>query len=110
MPRFAAPRIGLLAVLAATTLLSGCIFFESKADRNLQRQPNWHAGYDDGCATANAEGASMRRGDTVRDDALYEADKAYRVGWAQGHNSCRRMAPTGQSQGPLPDVQPGGGH
>ncbi len=99
-----------LFLLAMTLPLAGCIFFESKAERNLQRQPGYRAGYGDGCATANAEGANMRRGDTVRDDALYEVDKAYRVGWAQGHNACRRMAPTGQSQGPLPDVQPGGGH
>lgn len=99
-----------LLVLALATLLSGCIFFESSADRNLRKQPNFHAGYDDGCATANAEGANMRRGDAVRDDALYEVDKAYRVGWAQGHNACRRMAPTSQSKGPLSDVEPGGGH
>ncbi|HWA91883.1 MAG TPA: hypothetical protein VG889_17725 [Rhizomicrobium sp.] len=99
-----------LFVLALAVLLSGCMFFETRADRNLRHQPNFRAGYDDGCATANAEGANMRRGDTVRDDALYDADKAYRVGWAQGHATCRRMAPTGQAQGPLRDVQPGGGH
>jgi hypothetical protein len=104
------PRLGTFAVLALATLLSGCIFFESRADRALRKQPNWQAGYHDGCATANAEGANMRRGDTVRDDALYDVDKAYRVGWAQGHQMCRRAAPTGQSQGPLNDVHPGGGH
>lgn len=97
-------------VLMLATLLGGCIFFESKAERNIRQQPNYRNGYDDGCASANAEGANMRHGDIVRDTSLYETDKAYRVGWAQGHNACRRMAPTGQSQGPLPDVQPGGGH
>jgi hypothetical protein len=52
----------------------------------------------------------MRHGNIVRDDALYETDKPYRVGWANGHNQCRRMAPPGQSEGALPDVNPGAGH
>lgn len=99
----------LLVALSALTL-SGCVFFETRADRNLRKQPNWRAGYEDGCATANAEGANMRRGDTVRDDALYDADKAYRVGWANGHSACQRMAPTNQGAGPLSDPMPGVGH
>ena len=83
------------------------MFFETRADRNLRQQPNFRIGYDDGCATATNEGASMRRGDTVRDDAMYDADKAYRVGWAQGHNACRRAAeaPGNPLYGPNP-----GGH
>jgi hypothetical protein len=91
-------------------LLSGCMFFETPADRQLRHQPNFRVGYEDGCATATNEGANMRYGDTVRDSALYDSDKAYRSGWATGHGACRRMAPTGQSQGPLPDANPGSGH
>lgn len=99
-----------LFLLAMTpVLLSGCIFFETRADRNLRKQPSYRTGYEDGCATANAQGANMRHGDTVRDDALYDADKAYRVGWAQGHNACRRAAPSSQEPGPLADPNPGGG-
>ena len=45
----------------------------------------------------------MRRGNLVRDDSLYDSDKAYRVGWAQGHNACRRAAPPSQEPGPLAD-------
>jgi len=100
----------LSVAIASVLMLSGCMFFETRADRAIRQQPNYRLGYDDGCATANAMGANMRRGDTVRDDSLYEADKAYRVGWANGHSACRRMAPTSQSQGPLQDVSPGGGH
>src|SRR5215467_11874473 len=97
-------------VLLSAALLGGCMFFETPADRNLRKQPNFRVGYEDGCATATNEGANMRYGDTVRDDALYESDQAYRSGWATGHGACRRMAPTGQSQGPLPDAIPGAGH
>ena len=105
------PRLTRLAVLAVSALaLTGCMFFETPADRKMQHMPNYRAGYSDGCATANNEGADMRHGDVLRDGGLYETDKAYRIGWAEGHSACRRMAPTGQERGPLPDVNPGGGH
>jgi hypothetical protein len=100
----------LLLVLCSALLLTGCMFFEPRVDRMIQKQPNFQAGYEDGCASANGQGANMRRGNIVRDDALYENDKAYRVGWAQGHGNCQRMAPTSQDQGALQDVNPGGGH
>jgi hypothetical protein len=97
-------------VMLSALMLTGCMFFEKPGDRAIRHQPNYRAGYDDGCASANAQGANMRHGDTVRDDALYEVDKAYRVGWANGHSACRRLAPPGQSEGALPDVNPGAGH
>jgi hypothetical protein len=97
-------------VLLSALLLTGCMFFETRADRALTQQPNFRAGYEDGCATANGQGANMRHGNVVRDDALYEADKAYRVGWANGHSTCQTLAPTSQGQGALQDVNPGGGH
>lgn len=102
-------RLVLLA-LASTVLLSGCMLFETRADRALRQQPNFRAGYEDGCASANAEGANMRRGNVVRDDALYDSDKAYRVGWANGHMACSPQVAGGQARGPLQDVNPGGGH
>jgi len=111
MPSFArALCVRLLSIVLLPALLGGCIFFETRADRNLRQQPNFRIGYDDGCATATNQGANMRHGDTMRDDALYESDKAYRIGWAQGHNACRRAAPTSQAPGPLSDPSPGGGH
>src|SRR6185437_16602247 len=57
------------AVVLSSVLLSGCMFFESSADRQLRHQPNFRVGYEDGCATATNEGANMRHGDTVKDDA-----------------------------------------
>ena len=90
--------------------LASCVILGTKADRKVQASPSFHAGYDDGCASATNEGANMRRGDVVRDDALYESDGAYRAGWANGHAACSRLAPTGQSRGPLSDPIPGSGH
>ncbi|HWA04703.1 MAG TPA: hypothetical protein VG819_14375 [Rhizomicrobium sp.] len=100
----------MLAVMLSALALSGCMFFETRADRNLRKQPAYQTGFSDGCATANAEGANMRRGDTVRDDFLYRSDKAYRVGWSNGHSSCRRLEATDKASNPLSDVNPGGGH
>ena len=96
-----------IAVLALASLLMSCM---TSADRKIQKLPDYRLGYDDGCATATNQGANMRRGDMVRDDSLYDSDKAYRAGWASGHSACSRMAPTGQANGPLSDPQLGGGH
>ena len=100
-------RILLVAITAAS--LGGCVFFETRADRNLQRMPNFKAGYSDGCASADAAGTTMRDDTTVRDDALYESDKAYRAGWAAGRSACRPIMPSGLSNSPVPDRNPGGG-
>lgn len=103
-------RAVFLAALCAFAL-SGCVFFETKADRAMRNNPSFRAGYEDGCASATNEGANMRRGNIVRDDALYDSDKAYRVGWSNGHLACRRGVQTGQEPNdPLKDQQPGGGH
>ncbi len=91
-------------------VLTGCMFFETRASREIRHQPSYRIGYDDGCASANAQGANMRHGDIVRDDALYDTDQAYHAGWANGHGACTRLAPPGQSEGPLKDVNPGMGH
>ena len=91
-------------------MLSGCMFFETRTSREIRHQPGYKLGYDDGCATATAEGANMRHGDMVRDDSLYDSDQAYHAGWANGHSVCRRLAPAGQNEGPLKDVSPGAGH
>ncbi len=97
-------------VLLSALLLTGCMFFETKNVRNLRHEPNFRIGYNDGCATATNEGANMRHGNLIRDDALFDADQAYRVGWGNGHSACTRMAPTNQSQGVLQDANPGVGH
>ena len=87
--------------------LSGCMILGTAADRKVQKTPSFREGYEDGCASATNAGANLRRGDIVRDDALYETDKAYRAGWANGHAACSASL-TGKSQPPL-NPNPGGG-
>ncbi len=89
--------------------LAGCMFFESSADRAMQRSPNFKSGYADGCASANTQGTNFGRG-MVRDEDLYESDRAYRRGWATGMGACRAVAPSSQTGGPIPDRNPGGGN
>jgi len=67
--------------LFLATSLSGCIFFETKAMRAMRDDPNFKAGYSDGCASANARGTSFR-GEKVRDDGLFKTSEPYRAGWS----------------------------
>lgn len=78
-------RATLACVLAAS--LSGCIFFETRAQRAMRNDPNFRAGYSDGCASANARGTSFL-GSKVRDDALFQASQPYRAGWSNGYTTC----------------------
>ena len=76
--------------LAFALLLCGCIFFEGPAERAMRNDPNFKAGYSDGCASANARGTNYR-GDTVRDDAAYETSRPYRAGWSAGYSTCNNQ-------------------
>jgi hypothetical protein len=78
-------RAGLAGILA--TSLSGCIFFETHAQRAMRNDPNFRVGYSDGCASANARGTSFV-GDQVRDDALFKTSQPYRAGWSNGYTVC----------------------
>jgi hypothetical protein len=101
-------RLGRILLVALTAVsLSGCIFYETRADRHMRETPNFKSGYADGCAAANVEGANFRQS-TVRDQALYDSDKAYRAGWASGLSACKPDTPTDPARGPIPDMSPGG--
>jgi hypothetical protein len=96
--------------------LSACALFESKQERALRRSPDYKAGYQDGCNSSWSPDANKRHDDTiVRDDQLYQNNKAYRVGWNTGLNVCRSAGNTGGAQqgtvpsGPIPDQNPGNG-
>jgi len=98
-------RTGLL--LAMAPVLAGCMVFGSKNSRD----PNFQAGYSDGCASANAHGADYRTGGQVRDDALYKTSQAYRSGWGTGFASCNpRSNPAGTdpNNGGMPSTRPPG--
>ena len=79
----------LMAVTLSLTL-AGCIFFETPRQRAMRNDPNFKAGYSDGCASANARGTNFR-GDTVRDDAAYQVSQAYRPGWTAGLTTCNNQ-------------------
>ncbi len=80
----------------------------SGEDRALKKDPNYQAGYGDGCAAANAQNTDYRRGDGNRDEALFDASKAYRSGWQSGFSACRSgyTRQPGTQQSPLPSGGP----
>ena len=70
--------------------LSGCIFFETRAQRAMRNDPNFRIGYSDGCASANARGASFLD-KKVRDDSLFQTSQPYRAGWSNGYTTCNNQ-------------------
>jgi hypothetical protein len=96
-----------LAAIAALLALTGCIFFGSARERAMRKDPNFQAGYGDGCASANARGTNYR-GDQVRDDAAYQVSQPYRAGWAAGYSTCNNQLSTNPNPNVngLPDQRP----
>lgn len=87
-----------LIVCLGAALAGGCVFFPSAKDRELRRSPSFREGYSDGCAAATTPSSNYRE-EPHRDETLYQSDKAYRAGWANGFQTCR---PTGQGMGAPP--------
>ena len=86
-------------ILIALLSLAACA---SPADRALRKSPDFQAGYSDGCAAASLQGANKRDGGPARDEAAYQANRAYRSGWGAGFGACRQMAaPQGPGGDPL---------
>jgi hypothetical protein len=102
--------MGRCGALFACVLLSGCIFFETPAERATVKSPDYQAGYSDGCASASAAGTDYRHGDNVRDDALYASSKPYRAGWAAGYATCNttRGGTSNPDYGGMPSTKPPG--
>ena len=100
-------RIIVVWFIAAAT--AGCGLFGSPQDRAVRKSPSFRAGYDDGCAAANQQGADLRDR-IVQDPMLYKTDDVYRAGWSSGFQTCRTTTtPLGASPGasPIPDPVPG---
>lgn len=79
------PRHHLIAVAIAAVALASCASGEK--DRDLERLPQYQAGYRDGCQTA----LKRERGfasEIVRNKAAFEQDAAYRAGWRDGSMTC----------------------
>jgi hypothetical protein len=93
-------------VLAAAMLplLSACIFFEGPEARQIEKSPNYKAGYSDGCATVSSKSANYREQNDYRDPTLFKTDKAYRSGWSAGYTGCRPVLGNEEPQnGPVAD-------
>jgi hypothetical protein len=97
--------------LSGALLLAACGLFPSAAERAVQKSPNFHAGYEDGCAAASATGVNPREG-LYRDEALYNTNGAYRAGWSNGYSVCRGEATAASPGSPLdnPAMNPNPGH
>jgi hypothetical protein len=96
-----------IALIVVCPLLTGCIFFESAADRQMEKSANYKQGYSDGCATVSSKSANFREQNDYRDRALFRTDKAYRAGWSAGYTACRPALGYQEPQkGPIPDPYP----
>ena len=71
------------AIAAGAALLASCA-----GDSGLSEDPNFVAGYGDGCATASEQEKSFST-KRVRDAYLFDNDRAYRSGWRQGWQQCQ---------------------
>src|SRR6201996_5332829 len=107
-----------LVILLMLLPLAACGLFMSKQERALRRSPDYKAGYQDGCNSSWSPDANKRHDDSiVRDDQMYQANKAYRAGWNMGLNACRVSntgnpgggMPANPQSGPIPDQNPGNG-
>ncbi|ABS62489.1 hypothetical protein Plav_0866 [Parvibaculum lavamentivorans DS-1] len=90
-------RLCRLSLALAFLALAGCGLGRSEyAD-----EPNYKAGYSDGCWTAT----SRVPGDPstiTRNEEAFKVDKAYNAGWKSGYNACQIRSDTSGSMG-MPD-------
>lgn len=95
-------------VLALAASLAGCALFPSKEDQAIRQSPAYQAGYHDGCAAANAAGASFRYG-PVQNEDVFRSNDIYRAGWNTGYSACRQsmQMPGSQPGHPIPEPLPG---
>lgn len=92
----------------AVLLLAGC----AGGDPALRKKPSFREGYEDGCQAATDKGADLRDR-MVGDKQLLKSDDAYRAGYSNGLEICRRTnSEAGVPPGTNPPLvpEPGGGH
>lgn len=77
-----------LSAMVLALVLNGC----AEAGSGASKSPFYQEGFDDGCATASAQGAPGQA-KPVRDQALFDRDKDYHAGWISGLAQCRMPAP-----------------
>ena len=74
----------------------------------MRNSQPYQVGYSDGCAAANAAGASFRYG-PVRNKEAFRTNKAYRAGWNTGYSACRQpmQRQNTNPMNPIPEPIPG---
>ena len=75
--------LGLVFVFAA--LLGGCVSDDVAA---LRDDPQYSAGFGDGCTTAQEEEKSFST-KRVQDAYAFETSRGYKAGWRQGYFNCQ---------------------
>ena len=90
-------RFSVLCVLA--TFAAGCA---SESVIGLQNEAEWPLGYADGCETAEQR-SRLFSTRVVRDEELFESNRAYAAAWRQGYLACGRSG----SDIPAPGSQSG---
>ncbi len=73
----------LLLGAAIMLVLAGC---ETARDQTTLDDPNYTAGYSDGCTTASQRVAGFD--DSIRRDGARETEPNYQTGWRDGYNQC----------------------
>ncbi len=75
----------LLAGALPVLFIAGCMSGEER--EALAADPNYGAGYSDGCHTAGTRVQGFDKTIT-RDDDLFDRSKGYRAGWKSGYAAC----------------------
>ncbi|HEX3665689.1 MAG TPA: hypothetical protein VHU23_10705 [Rhizomicrobium sp.] len=91
-------RRALIASIIPALMLAAC----AGGDPALRKNPSFQAGYEDGCEAATDQGADLRDR-TIGDKQLLKSDKAYKAGYNNGLQMCRR---TNNGIGTMPGVNP----
>lgn len=76
-----------LVAAAGLVCLLATACAHDEPDRDLQRLPQYQAGWNDGCRTAhNRERGFATK--VFRNEDLFGQDSAYRAGWRAGSQNC----------------------
>ena len=58
------------------------------ASSKYDSDPDYDAGFGDGCATGTARSSGTPVTKATRDESLWSQSDAYRAGWKQGYAAC----------------------
>ncbi len=82
---FRTPCTKLMATASALLMLSACMSGDER--EALAADPNYGAGYSDGCHTGGTRVQGFDK-TVTRDKDLFKRSEAYRAGWKSGYSAC----------------------